>query len=56
MHADAFDRFHEAESRLHRLDPRVKVVVAVSVHPVQCAAAGWGLVGLRSVLARPAVG
>ena len=29
MHADAFDRFHEAESRLHRLDPRVKVVVTV---------------------------
>jgi cobalt/nickel transport system permease protein len=29
MHADAFDRFHEADSRLHRLDPRVKVVVAL---------------------------
>ena len=29
MHADAFDRFHEADSRLHRLDPRVKVVVTV---------------------------
>lgn len=29
MHADAFDRFHETESRLHRLDPRVKVVVTV---------------------------
>ncbi len=29
MHADAFDRFHEAESRLHHLDPRVKVVIAV---------------------------
>jgi cobalt/nickel transport system permease protein len=29
MHANAFDRFHEAESRLHRLDPRVKVVVMV---------------------------
>ncbi len=29
MHAEAFDRFHEAESALHRLDPRVKVVVAV---------------------------
>jgi cobalt/nickel transport system permease protein len=25
MHSNAFDRFHEAESRLHRLDPRVKV-------------------------------
>jgi cobalt/nickel transport system permease protein len=29
MHADAFDRYHEAESRLHRLDPRVKVMVTV---------------------------
>lgn len=29
MHAEIFDRFHEAESRLHRLDPRVKVVVTV---------------------------
>ena len=29
MHADAFDRFHEADSRLHHLDPRVKVVVTV---------------------------
>jgi cobalt/nickel transport system permease protein len=29
MHAEAFDRFHEAESKLHHLDPRVKVVVAV---------------------------
>ncbi len=29
MHADAFDRYHEAESPLHRFDPRVKVVVAV---------------------------
>ncbi|GAB4423763.1 MAG: cobalt ECF transporter T component CbiQ [Anaerolineales bacterium] len=29
MHANAFDRFHEADSTLHRLDPRVKVVVAV---------------------------
>ena len=29
MHAEAFDRFHEAESTLHRLDPRVKVVVTV---------------------------
>jgi cobalt/nickel transport system permease protein len=29
MHADAFDRYHEAESRLHHLDPRVKVVVTV---------------------------
>ncbi len=29
MHSNAFDRFHEAESRLHRLDPRVKVVLTV---------------------------
>lgn len=29
MHAEVFDRFHAAESKLHRLDPRVKVVVAV---------------------------
>ncbi|GAB4502928.1 MAG: cobalt ECF transporter T component CbiQ [Anaerolineales bacterium] len=29
MHADAFDRFHAAESRLHHLDPRVKVVLTV---------------------------
>jgi cobalt/nickel transport system permease protein len=29
MHANAFDRFHEAQSRLHRLDPRVKVVLTV---------------------------
>lgn len=29
MHTDAFDRYHSAESLLHRLDPRVKVIVAV---------------------------
>src|SRR5512145_2910692 len=29
MHADAFDRYYHAESPLHRLDPRVKVVLAV---------------------------
>lgn len=29
MHANAFDRYHETESRLHRLDPRVKVSAAV---------------------------
>lgn len=29
MHFDAFDRYHEKESLLHRLDPRVKVLVAV---------------------------
>ncbi|MEW5938465.1 MAG: cobalt ECF transporter T component CbiQ [Chloroflexota bacterium] len=26
MHSSAFDRYHESDSRLHRLDPRVKVV------------------------------
>lgn len=30
MHADAFDRYYHAESPLHRLDPRVKVVLAVA--------------------------
>jgi cobalt/nickel transport system permease protein len=30
MHADAFDRFHEADSYIHRLDPRVKVVVTIT--------------------------
>ncbi len=29
MHAHAFDRYHEAGSFLHRLDPRLKVVVTV---------------------------
>jgi cobalt/nickel transport system permease protein len=29
MHFDAFDRYHQSESFLHRLDPRVKVVVTV---------------------------
>ncbi|MGB8984241.1 MAG: cobalt ECF transporter T component CbiQ [Anaerolineales bacterium] len=30
MHSDAFDRYHEKDSFIHRLDPRVKVVVAVA--------------------------
>lgn len=30
MHFDAFDRYHDKESFLHRLDPRVKVVVTVA--------------------------
>jgi cobalt/nickel transport system permease protein len=30
MHFDAFDRYHESESFLHRLDPRIKVVVTVA--------------------------
>ena len=29
MHSNAFDRYHDIESRLHRLDPRVKVVLTV---------------------------
>jgi cobalt/nickel transport system permease protein len=29
MHFNAFDRYHETDSFLHRLDPRVKVVVTV---------------------------
>jgi len=30
MHFDAFDRYHESESFIHRLDPRVKVAVTVA--------------------------
>jgi cobalt/nickel transport system permease protein len=30
MHFDAFDRYHETSSFIHRLDPRVKVVVTVA--------------------------
>jgi cobalt/nickel transport system permease protein len=30
MHFDAFDRYHEKQSFLHRLDPRVKVVVTLA--------------------------
>ena len=30
MHSDAFDRYHETESFIHRLDPRAKVVVTVA--------------------------
>jgi cobalt/nickel transport system permease protein len=30
MHVDAFDRYHEAESPLHHLDPRIKVLVTVA--------------------------
>ena len=29
MHFDAFDRYHETDSFIHRLDPRVKVAVTV---------------------------
>lgn len=30
MHFDAFDRYHETQSFLHRLDPRVKVVATMA--------------------------
>jgi len=30
MHSDAFDRYHHENSALHRLDPRIKVVVAIA--------------------------
>jgi cobalt/nickel transport system permease protein len=30
MHSDAFDRYHHHDSALHRLDPRIKVVVAIA--------------------------
>ena len=30
MHSDIFDRYHETESFIHRLDPRVKVTVTVA--------------------------
>ncbi len=30
MHSDAFDRYHATDSFLHRLDPRVKVIVTVA--------------------------
>jgi cobalt/nickel transport system permease protein len=30
MHFDAFDRYHETDSFIHRLDPRVKVVVTIA--------------------------
>jgi cobalt/nickel transport system permease protein len=30
MHADIFDRYHRAESAVHQLDPRVKVVIALA--------------------------
>src|SRR6266508_2363155 len=30
MHFDAFDRYHDTTSFIHRLDPRVKVVVTIA--------------------------
>src|SRR5512146_1302851 len=29
MHFDAFDRYHDTDSFVHRLDPRIKVVITV---------------------------
>jgi cobalt/nickel transport system permease protein len=30
MHSDAFDRYHHGQSPLHRLDPRIKVMVTIA--------------------------
>ncbi len=30
MHSDIFDRYHHSNSPLHRLDPRIKVVIAIA--------------------------
>ncbi len=30
MHSDAFDRYHHGHSRIHELDPRIKVVVTIA--------------------------
>ena len=30
MHSDAFDRYHHGQSPLHRLDPRIKVIVTIA--------------------------
>src|SRR5512138_2709106 len=30
MHSDAFDRYHHGHSLIHRLDPRIKVLVTVA--------------------------
>lgn len=30
MHSDAFDRYHHGQSPLHRLDPRIKVIVTLA--------------------------
>ena len=65
IHVNAFDRFESGESLIHRLDPRVKVVVTalfivsnVSLPDGAWLAFGlaWGLVLLASVLAELGVG
>jgi hypothetical protein len=43
MHSDAFDRYHDTDSFIHHLDPRVKVMVTVVLYPFQRAPAGWGV-------------
>ena len=30
MHSDAFDRYHHGQSPVHRLDPRIKVIVTIA--------------------------
>ena len=52
MHADAFDRYYAAESPLHRLDPRVKVVVTVAliIYKAQLPGGGGAAGGVGWVL------
>ena len=65
IHANAFDRFRSGESLIHRLDPRVKVVVTVLfivsnvLLPDGAWSAfvlAWGLILVTSVLAELGVG
>jgi cobalt/nickel transport system permease protein len=65
MHSDAFDRYHSGESPMHRLDPRVKVLVAVGfIVTVVLLPDGawlafliaWGLILLASLLSRLGMG
>ncbi len=48
MHADAFDRYHQGHSLLHRLDPRFKVAVTVAfiLSNVLLPDAAWPAFGL----------
>ena len=52
MHDNVFDRFHSGESLLHRLDPRVKVVVTVIfiISNVLLPDAAWLAFGLSWLL------
>jgi cobalt/nickel transport system permease protein len=52
MHADAFDRYYHAESPLHRLDPRVKVVLAIAfiVSNALLPDGAWAAFGLAWIL------